>query len=137
MLPGDSPEQALDTGSLVAAELLVLAVNVVYHLADRAQRGVAQPKPPEQRLEGAAVPFVRVLGLEHVEAQLAPARRVTLGSHEFEPGRLIDEALDQPRARDAIHEHAPARDPRPPAHSPRSTGGTSPANSPSFPGLAE
>src|SRR5207244_6764649 len=111
VLPGYPFEQSFDTGSLCAAKLRVLAVDVVHDLADRAERGVAQSKPPEQRLEGAAVAFVRVLGLEHVEAQLAPVRRVTLGSDEFEPGRLIDEALDQPRARDAIHEHAPARDP--------------------------
>src|SRR5207247_7187684 len=95
----DSREQALDTCGLCAAELRVLAIDVVHDLADRAQRGVAQSKPPEQRLEGAAVPFVRVLGLEHVEAQLALTRRVALGSHEFEPGRGIDEALDQPRTR--------------------------------------
>ena len=55
------------------------------------------------------------LGLEHVEAQLT--RRVAVALRDDEPERRlrIDEASDQPRARDAIDVDALAGDPRPTA----------------------
>jgi len=48
---------------------------------------------------------VRVLRLEHVEAQFALSAHVTLWSHRVEPSVWIDESPYQPGARDPVHEN--------------------------------
>jgi hypothetical protein len=48
---------------------------------------------------------VRVLRLEHVEAQFALLVHVALGSHRLEASVWIDESFDQPGARDPVHEN--------------------------------
>lgn len=83
-------------------------------LGDLRQRRIVELEPPQQRLEGAAVALVRVLGLEHVESQLSRLRLVTLRRDELEARVGVDEALDEPCARDAVDEDALPRDPRPP-----------------------
>ena len=80
-------------------------------LRSRASAGSSRPKAREQHLEGAAVAVVRVLGLEHVEAQLAALRAVAAGGHELEGRAVVDEAPDEPGAGDAIDVDALARDP--------------------------
>ena len=47
--------------------------------------GSAAAEVAQQDLERAEVPVVRELRLEHVEAQLAPPRRVLVPGHELEP----------------------------------------------------
>src|SRR5207245_8167137 len=64
-----------------------------------------------QGLEGAAAPFVGVLGLEHVKAQLPPARHVALGGDKLKASLGVDEPLDQPGARDPVHEDPAPHDP--------------------------
>ena len=62
-----------------ALELAVAHVDVVDHLADRGDAPIGDAEAPRQHLERAAVPLVGVLGLEHVEAQLARRGDVALG----------------------------------------------------------
>src|SRR2546430_17723911 len=71
MLLRDAGDQAFDPGRLGPPELRFLAVDVVHDLCDDAERAIAEPEARHERLEGAGVPLVRVLGLEHVEPELA------------------------------------------------------------------
>src|SRR5256886_14774085 len=102
MLLRDAGDQALDPGRLGPPELRFLAVDVVHDLRDDAECAIAEPEARHQRLEGAGVPLVRVLGLEHVEPELARARPVSLGGDELEPRLRVDEPANKPRARDAV-----------------------------------
>ena len=79
---------------------------------DRAKRRVVEAHASEQHLERAEVTFMRELGLEHVEAQLAGLRPVAPGRHELESCPGVDETPDQPGARDAVDMDSLARDPR-------------------------
>ena len=89
-----------------------LHVDVVDHLADGARAAAsATPKRWAQHLEGAAIALVGVLGLEHVEAQLARPGHVALRRDELELGLAVDEAPDQPGAGDAVDVDALAGDP--------------------------
>jgi hypothetical protein len=85
-----------DARRLRPVELAVLDVDVVDDLGDPAQPGVAQSGALDQDLEGAAVAFVGVFRLEHVEADLAAARPVARGGGELEARLGVDEAPDQP-----------------------------------------
>src|SRR5205823_6932741 len=67
-----------------------------------AARASAGTEARHERLEGAGVPLVGVLGLEHVEPELARPRPVPLGGDELEPRFRVDEPANEPRARDAI-----------------------------------
>src|SRR5207247_9336913 len=78
------------------------AVDVVHDLRDDAERMIAEPEARNERLEGAGVPLVSVLGLEHVESELARPRPVPLGGDELELRLRVDEPANEPRARDAI-----------------------------------
>jgi len=64
---------------------------------------VVEAEALDQDLEGAAVPLVRVLGVEHVEAQLARPRAVVLGRDELEPRLGVDEPPDGPGAGHPVH----------------------------------
>src|SRR5689334_7332007 len=66
---GDAGDQARDAGGLLAAVLGVLEIDVVDDLGDGSERCVFQAAALQQHLEGAAVALMRVLGIEHVEAQ--------------------------------------------------------------------
>src|SRR5207247_11086388 len=78
------------------------AVDVVHDLRDDAERAIAEPEARHERLEGAGVPLVRVLRLEHVEPELARPRPVSLGGDELELRLRVDEPANEPRARDTI-----------------------------------
>jgi hypothetical protein len=71
------PNKRAFTG-LVPSELAILQVYVVDDFGDRLERWVGQAGMAEQHLEAAAVALMGEFGLEHVEAQLAEARRVAL-----------------------------------------------------------
>src|SRR5256885_16600128 len=81
---------------------------------DGAKGGIAQPELPHEGLEGTAVSLVSVLRLKHVEAQLALSRDVAVWRDELEASVGVDEPLDQPGAREPVHEHTRPRDPGPP-----------------------
>src|SRR5437588_4932907 len=98
----DAGDQSLDPGRLGPPEFRFLAVDVVHDLRDDAERAIAEPEARHERLEGAGVPLVRVLGLEHVEPELARPRPVPLGGDELELRLGVDEPANEPRARDAI-----------------------------------
>src|SRR5438132_8780293 len=102
MLLRDAGDQALDPGRLGPPELRFLAVDVVHDLRDDAERTITEAEARNERLEGAGVPLVRVLGLEHVEPELARPRPVPLGGDELELRLGVDEPANEPRARDAI-----------------------------------
>src|SRR5205814_555466 len=104
-------EQTGDSGGLGTLEALVLAVDVVHDLSDRAHCGVPDGKPADQRLEGAGVADVRVVTLGHVELELAGPWSEAARGHEPELRLGIDEPPDQPGAGDTIDEYAFARDP--------------------------
>src|SRR5205807_867265 len=82
--------------------LRFLAVDVVRDLRDDAERTIAEAEARDERFEGAGVALVSVLGLEHVESELARPRPVPLGGDELEPCLRVDEPANEPRARDAI-----------------------------------
>src|SRR5437879_5979763 len=98
----DARDQSLDPGGLGPPKLRFLAVDVVHDVWDDAERTVAQAEARDESLEGAGVPLVGVLGLEHVESELAPPRPVPLGGDELEPRLRVDEPANKPRARDAV-----------------------------------
>src|SRR6187551_2388143 len=81
------------------------------HLGNAAEPGCSHIEPSEQRLEGTAIPFVRKLRLEHVEAKFSLFRQVPFGWHELERSVWVDESLNQPGARYAIDPDADAGDP--------------------------
>src|ERR1700730_12560400 len=107
----DASDQSLDAGGFVPSELAVLQVYVVDDFGDRLERWLGQAGVAEQHLEAAAVALMGEFGLEHVEAQLAEARRVAFARHELKPSLWVDEAPDQPRAGDAVDMHPLARHP--------------------------
>src|SRR5687767_15503756 len=84
---------------------VVAEIEVVNDLADRLERGIAQLEPSQQHLEGAQAVVVGELRPRHVETDLAPTRAGT-GRHESKPRPAVDEAPDQPSARDPI-DHDP------------------------------
>jgi hypothetical protein len=108
---GDAGDQAAHARNLFAAVLVVLEIDVVDDLCDRAKRRIGQARMVDQDLEGAAVALVRELALEHVEAQLARSGRITLARHELETRAAVDEAPYQPGRGDAVDLHALARHP--------------------------
>src|SRR2546426_7875974 len=107
----DPGNQAINPDGLRPPELSVLQIDVVDDLCDRTQGGVVYPEPGEQDLEGAEVALVRELGLEHVEAELASLGTVSLTRHELEPRIRVDDAPDEPGARDPIDVDALPSDP--------------------------
>src|SRR2546422_2311485 len=98
----DAGDQPLDAGGFGPPELRLLAVDVVHDLRDEAERRIAEAEARDERLEGAGFPLVGVLGLEHVEPELARPRPVAVGGDELELRRGVDEPANQPRARDPI-----------------------------------
>src|SRR6516164_3172166 len=115
-------EQRPDAGDLGAPELLVLEVDVVDDLRDRAQRGVLERGALQEHFESALVAFVGELRLEHVEAQFAFLRPVALARYELETSLGVDEPADQPSAGHSIRIDALARHPGPVAKRFRETG---------------
>src|SRR5262245_65221235 len=107
----EARDQRLDARDLRPAELTVLQVDVVNDLRDGTERRIVEPEACQEDLEGALVPIVRELGLEHVEAELAGSRRVTLRDDELEARIGVDEAPDQPRAPDPVDVDTLASDP--------------------------
>src|SRR4029077_16194360 len=110
----DAANQPGDARGLGAMKAIVLAVDVVNDLSNRAQRSIAQRKAPDECLEGAVLAGVRVFGFEHVEAQFPRAPLVAARRDELESRFGIDEAANQPRTGDAIDVHAGTRHPRSP-----------------------
>src|SRR4029079_16030026 len=102
VLQTDAGDLGGEAGALLAFELPVAQVEVVDHVGDPAQRRVLAAPAGEQDLEGAQVPFVRELGVEHVEAQLARGRDVAPGLDVLELRAPVDEPGNQPGARDPI-----------------------------------
>src|SRR5947208_15874390 len=96
MPPHDARDHALQPRRLAAPELSVLTIDVVHQLPDDRQPRVGEPEAGYQRLEGAAIPLLCVLGPEHVEAQL-PRRGARLVARDEPEGPLgADEAAKQP-----------------------------------------
>src|SRR5262245_9878708 len=102
VLQGNAGQQALDPRDLRSTEFRVFEVDVVHDLADGTKAGVVEPKLLDQDLERAAVPLVRELRFEHVEAGLARRRAVPLDGDELEPGPGVDEPPDEPGAGHSI-----------------------------------
>src|SRR2546430_4567084 len=108
----DAGDHALQPCRLAAPELSVLTIDVVHQFPDDRQPRVGEPEPGHQRLEGAAIALVCVLGLEHVEAELAGGGARIVRRDEPEARFRVDKAADQPRAGDPVHVHAAAGHPR-------------------------
>src|SRR5262249_2105047 len=70
-------------------------------------------KALDKYLEGALVPDMSELRVEHVEAELAGLRSIPLVCNEFEARIRVDEAPDEPGARNAIDVDAGSSDPNP------------------------
>ena len=111
-------KHALDSLRIPTIELVIAQIDLVHHLGDLQQRRIVERKAVKQRFEGAAIAFVRELRLEHVEAQLALLRPIAFRSDELEPRLGIDEAPDEPRARDAVDEDSFTRHPNAVLHLP-------------------
>src|SRR5215467_10911929 len=107
----DAVDQGPHADRFVAAELVVLEVNVVNDLGDGAQRRILGRDAIEQHLEGALVALMCELGLEHVEAQLAFDRAIALAGNELEARIRVDETTDQPRAPDTVNVYTLPRHP--------------------------
>src|SRR5262249_2457171 len=111
----DAGHQPLEAERVLPAELCVLEVDVVDDLGDGPESRVLEAEAREQHLERAAISFMRELGLEHVEAELARLVPVVFRRDELEPSVAIDEPADEPTARHAVDVNALAGDPGPPA----------------------
>src|SRR5215471_5745702 len=96
---GDALENAFDARFLRPLEFRIFQVDVVDDLTDRRQSRFIEACALGEHLERAAIAFMRELAAEHVEAELALARFVSLAGHELESRGRIDEAADEPRAR--------------------------------------
>lgn len=124
--------EAAERSGFALYAAVALAVGILYWKLSPAldqHAGTAKASPPrrsrrivfrlaalfsldsEEHLERAAIAFVRELGLEHVEAQLARLGRVALAAHEREARLRIEEAPDEPRAGDAVDVDVLASDP--------------------------
>src|SRR5262249_10841297 len=95
--------------------LAVLQVDVMNDLGDRTEGAVLEPRSRDEDLEGALVTVVGELRLEHVEADLARLGTIPAGGNELEPRVRVDEATDEPGARDPVDVDALPGDPRPTA----------------------
>src|SRR4051794_23997650 len=74
VLQGDARDEGGETARLLALEPLVAEIDVMNDVGDVAQRRVFATPAAEQDLERAHLAFVRELGVEHVEAELAGGR---------------------------------------------------------------
>src|SRR5256885_4294004 len=95
----DDQLESLRFGSPIGVDL---EVDVVDDFGDRPQRCIGDLEAAKQHLERAQLALVRVLAVEHVEAQLALFVPVLVRRHELELRVRIDEPADEPRARHAI-----------------------------------
>src|SRR4051812_48424651 len=111
MRHGDAVDQVLEAGVVRPPVLLVLQVDVVDDLPDGAQRRVGDLEARQQHLEGAELPLVGELTVEHVEAQLALAVAVVPRRDELELRLRVDAAPDEPGAGHAVHVDAGPGDP--------------------------
>src|SRR5437879_13679395 len=102
MLLRDASDQSLNPRGFGPPELRFLAVDVVHDLRDDAERAIAEAEARNERFEGAGVPLVSVLGLEHVEPELARPRPVPLGGDELKLPRAADGPAKKPRASQPI-----------------------------------
>jgi hypothetical protein len=84
----------------------------VNDLSERHQRPITKTEAPDERLERAVLADVRVLGLEHVEAELARLSCVATRRNELESRVGVDEAPYEPCARDSVDVHPRSRHPR-------------------------
>src|ERR1700692_1017442 len=91
--PGD---QRIDARCFGALEFAVLQIDVVNDFRDRPQPTDAGHQASNQNLAGAAIAFVRKLGIEHVESDLALFRAIAARRNELEFRVRVDEALDEP-----------------------------------------
>src|SRR5437016_2281622 len=78
----DACDQAVEADHLGADELRILEVDVVDDLGDRLERGISELEPSQQDLESAAISFVSVLRLEHVEADFTRLWAVSTSGNE-------------------------------------------------------
>src|SRR5919198_773102 len=109
---GDTRDQSVDASRLGTIKLRVLQIDVVHDLRNRHEGAIVETQPRHENLEGAEVALVRELGLEHVESELAALGTVSFSGHELEPRVRVDDAPDQPGARDPIDVNALPGDPR-------------------------
>src|SRR3954462_9410325 len=108
----DTREHAFDAACIFSLEFPVTQIDVVNDFGDLQQRGIIELKPGKKRLEGAAVALVRVLCLEHVEAELARLGPIAFRRDELQARLRIDESANEPRTGDPVHKDSFARDPR-------------------------
>src|SRR3954453_2803022 len=95
--------------ALRAIEFRLLQVDVVHDLGDRAHAFVRDAGAPHQRLQRAAVAFVREIAAGHIEADL-PIARLRLRV-EAEARFRIEEAADEPGGGEAIDANVRPRHP--------------------------
>ena len=77
-------DQCRDASRFRAGELAILEVYVVDDLSDGCQRGFVEAALLQQHFECAAIPLVGEFCFEHVEAQLARPRPITLRRNKLE-----------------------------------------------------
>src|SRR5215470_16740930 len=95
----------------MAAEFIVLEVDVVNDLRDGAESRIFGPDTIEQYFKRAFLALVRKLSLEHVKAQLAFVWAITFARNEFEARLRINKAAYQPSAPNPIDVYALPRNP--------------------------
>src|SRR5207302_2215315 len=109
----NAPGQTLDhhpyPRGLRAIEFRLLQIEVVHDLGDRAHALVRDAGSPHQRLQRAAILFVREIAAGHIETDLALARRRLRVEAEARLG--VDETADEPRRGQAVDARVGARDP--------------------------
>src|SRR5262245_32132230 len=72
------------------------------------QGAIGDIKPFDQHFERTSVPFMRELGIEHIEAQFTRFGSITFRRYELESILSVDEPADQPRGSNTIHVHSRA-----------------------------
>src|SRR4051812_34937461 len=104
--------QPSHTGRFFALILLILQINIVYHLTYCGQGTIAQQfMRGKQNLEGAGIADVREFSAEHIEPKLSRVVRVMSRIDKPESRRRVDEASNQPCGRDPIDVNALAGHP--------------------------
>src|SRR4026209_1622912 len=116
--PGNAVNKALEPRRLGPRELGVGQVDVVDHLGESLQAGVRQAKPRYERFEGAAIALMGVFRFEHIETYFVGLGLVRPFLDEPEAGFGVDEAPDEPGARNAVHVDASTGNPGAPRLSP-------------------
>src|SRR5215470_527652 len=99
----DACYQPLYPKRLLAAKFGIFEINVVDNLGDWAKTRIIESGPFDQNFQRAAIAFMGVLRLEHIEPQLTGQWLVSLCRNELELCIRINKATDKPRACHAIY----------------------------------